>query len=118
MFRLISRVGCGVCSNLRNASLLLAVTMALLLFCLPVSAQLNTGRISGQVTDQTGGAIAGAKVTVVDIARGDNRDLVSDSAGQYAAPNLIPGLYTVRAEFMGFETIERQNVQVEVGSDI
>jgi hypothetical protein len=118
MRRLSSKTGLVVCPNLRNASLLLAATIALLLSCLPASAQLNTGRISGQVTDQTGGAIAGAKVTVVDIARGDNRELVSDSAGQYAAPNLIPGVYTVRAEFMGFETIERQNVQVEVGSDV
>ncbi len=105
-------------SSARKALLALAPMLAFLLFCLPLSAQLNTGRISGQVTDQSGGAIAGARVTVIDIARGQNRELVSDAAGQYAAPNLIPGIYTVRAEFMGFQTIERQNVQVEVGSDV
>ncbi len=81
-------------------------------------AQLNTGRISGAITDQTGGAIGGATVTVMDVARGVNRPLTTDAAGLYAAPNLIPGAYTIRVEFMGFQTIERQNVQVDAGSDI
>ena len=104
--------------NLRNASFVLTVMVAAFLVCLPLGAQVNTGRVSGQVTDQTGGAISGVKVTVIDVARGENRDLVSDAAGQYAAPNLLPGIYTVRAEFMGFETVNRENVQVTAGSDI
>lgn len=91
---------------------------AALLLCLPASAQTNTGRISGAITDQTGGAINGAMVTVIDVARGVNRDLVADAAGLYAAPNLLPGVYTVRAAFMGFETVNRENVQVTAGSDI
>lgn len=92
--------------------------LALLSFALPVSAQLNTGRISGQVTDQQGGSIGGATVTVIDVARGQNRVLTADAAGAYAAPNLTPGIYTVRAEFMGFQTVERQNVEVTVGGDV
>jgi carboxypeptidase family protein len=107
-----------VWSKLSKTSLMLAATFAALLLCLPASAQLNTGRISGQITDQTGGAIAGATVTVIDVARGQNRALTSDAAGDYAAPNLTPGIYTVRAEFMGFQTIERQNVEVTVGGDV
>jgi len=85
---------------------------------LPLRAQLNTGRVSGAITDQTGGAIAGATVTVVDVARGVSRPLTTDSAGLYAAPNLTPSAYTVRVEFMGFQTVERQNVQVDAGSDV
>ena len=107
-----------VWSDVRKTSFLLAAAVVALLICLPASAQLNTGRISGQVTDQSGGAIAGATVTVIDIARGDNRALTSDSSGDYAAPNLTPGIYTVRGAFMGFQTVERQNVEVTVGSDI
>ena len=107
-----------VWSNLRKTSWLMAATIAALLICLPASAQLNTGRISGQVTDQIGGAIAGATVTVIDVARGDNRALTADSPGDYAAPNLNPGIYTVRAAFMGFQTIERQNIEVTVGGDV
>ena len=57
-------------------------------------------------------------VTVVDVARGVSRPLTTDSAGLYAAPDLTPGTYTVRAEFMGFKTIERQNVMLDAGGDV
>ena len=49
-----------------------------LLFCLPGFAQLNLGSIHGAITDQTGGAIVGATVNVVDVARGTSRPLISD----------------------------------------
>jgi hypothetical protein len=104
--------------SIRLSTFVLTATLAALFLCIPTSAQVNTGRISGAVTDQTGGAIGGAKVTVVDVARGQNRDLVADAAGEYAAPNLLPGIYTVRAEFMGFETVNRENVQITAGGDV
>ena len=92
--------------------------VAVFSICLPISAQLNTGRISGQVTDQTGGVIAGATVSVTDVARGQTRPLTTDSAGAYAAPNLLPGTYTVHIESQGFQALDRQNVVVTAGSDI
>lgn len=113
-----TKSGLGVWRRFRTLSLFFTGLLVLLSFALPASAQLNTGRISGQVTDQQGGAIAGATVTVIDVARGENRTLTTDSSGNYAAPNLTPGLYTVRAEFMGFQTVDRQNVQVDVGGDV
>ncbi len=94
------------------------LALGLACFAAPMFAQVNTGRVSGQITDQTAGAVSGAKVTVIDVARGDNRVLAADAAGEYAAPNLLPGIYTVRAEFMGFETVNRENVQVTAGSDV
>ena len=118
MLAVSARLGSATGKFIAQTFFVLGIAFALVVWNLPLSAQLNTGRISGQVTDNTGGAIAGAKVTVIDIARGQNRVLMTDAAGQYAAPNLIPGIYTVRAEFTGFQTIERQNVQVEVGSDV
>jgi hypothetical protein len=103
--------------NVRKTALLLA-TMAALLMGVPVSAQVNTGRISGAVTDQSGGVIVGATVNIIDVARGESRPLTTDSAGLYAAPNLTPGIYTVRAEAQGFQVFQRQNVEVTVGSDV
>jgi hypothetical protein len=97
---------------------LLVVSMAVLLFCLPVSAQLNLGRILGNITDQSGGVIAGATVTVVDAARGVARTLTTDSAGGFSAPSLVPSTYTVKVEFKGFKTVERQNVEVGVGQEL
>ena len=47
-----------------------------------------------------------------------SRTLTSDDAGEYNAPNLTPGAYTVRAEAKGFKKLERQNVVIEVGKEV
>lgn len=96
----------------------LAVFLAAVLFSLPAFPQGNTGRILGTVTDQSGGYVAGATVTVSDVARGVTQTLTTDSDGAYLAINLIAGTYTVKAEFKGFKTFERKNVIVEVGKDL
>src|ERR1700730_7202195 len=88
-----------------------------LLALTPAFPQGNTGRILGIVTDQSGGYVSGATVTVTDPARGVTQTLTSDTDGAYVAINLIAGIYTVRAEIKGFKVFERKNVQVEVGKD-
>jgi len=93
------------------------VILLVALFSLPAFSQLNLGRILGNVTDSTGGVIAGAKVTVTDQDRGASRALTSDETGAFAAPSLTPGNYTVRVEAAGFNISERRDVQVQVGSD-
>src|SRR5205814_9677434 len=60
----------------------------------------------------------GATVTVIDVARGVTRSLVTDGAGQYVALNVTPGTYTIRAEIKGFRTVEHSGVLVEVGQNI
>jgi hypothetical protein len=77
----------------------------------------STGRILGEVTDQTGGAVAGATVSVTDTQRGTTRTLATDEAGAYNAPELLPGSYVVRAQFAGFKETERQNIVVEVAKE-
>jgi hypothetical protein len=92
--------------------------LIILLLSVPAFSQGNAGRILGTVTDQSGGVVAGATVTVIDTERGINRTLTSDDAGEYNAPNLTPGNYTVRAEAKGFKKLERQNVALEVGKEV
>jgi hypothetical protein len=96
----------------------LGVSVSVLLLCLPASAQLNLGRIWGNISDQSGGVIGGATVTVLDVPRGVARSLTTDSAGGFSASSLVPSTYTVKIEFKGFKTIERQNVDVGVGQDV
>ncbi len=97
---------------------LLTVALAVIALSVPAFSQGNLGRIMGTVTDQSGGVVAGATVTVVDVARGITRTLTTDDAGEYNAPNLTPGAFTVRGEAKGFKKIERQNVDVGVGKEI
>jgi Carboxypeptidase regulatory-like domain/TonB dependent receptor len=96
----------------------LGATLLLFLICLSAFSQSNQGTIQGGIFDQTGGAIAGATVSVIDVARGVTRSLTTDAAGEYVAPSLLPGTYTVRAESKGFRTTEHSGVLVEVGQTI
>jgi hypothetical protein len=99
-------------------------TRVLILVVTMVAASLSSfsqgsqGTIQGGVADSSGGAIVGAKVTVTDVARGVARNLTTDDAGQYVAPALTAGTYTVRAEAGGFNVLERNNVLVEVGQNV
>lgn len=99
-------------SRLKAIRVLSALQVAFV-FCLPAFSQANLGRISGSITDQTGGAMAGAQVTVMDTERGVTRTLTTDDAGAYNASNLTPGTYTVRAEAKGFKTIQRERILIE-----
>jgi hypothetical protein len=104
--------------TLRKALCALAASMGIFLISLPMFSQANAGRILGSVTDQTGGVMAGVTVTVTDVQRGISRTLISDQAGEYAAPSLLPGTYAVRAEANGFKTSEHADILLEVGKDV
>ena len=105
--------------SVRKAVLVLVATVGVfLVFCLPLFSQGNQGTIQGSVFDQSGGAITGATVTIVDASRGISRALTTDSAGAYVAANVTPGTYLVRGEAKGFQALERSNVTVEVGQNI
>jgi hypothetical protein len=96
----------------------LALAIAACLVSVPVFSQGNLGRLTGTITDQSGGVIAGATVTVKDVERGVSRTLTTGDSGEYNAPNLLPGTYAVRAEAKGFKAVERQNILLEVGKEI
>ncbi len=107
------------CWDARNKSALqlLGGVFAVLLLSLPAFSQGSFGRILGTITDQSGGVVAGATVTVIDTGRGVNRTLTTDDAGAFNAPNLTAGNYTVRVEARGFKTIERQGIGLEIGKE-
>jgi hypothetical protein len=90
----------------------------LLAVSLPLFSQSAVGTILGSIYDSSGGVIAGAKVTITDVARGTTRALTTDEAGKYTAPTLLSGTYTVRAELSGFATAEQTNVLLEVAQNV
>jgi hypothetical protein len=84
----------------------------------PVRAQSTAGRILGTVSDQSGAAVASAKVVIMDLERGTSRTLTTDEAGDYVAADLTPGNYKIQAEAKGFKTVQRPSVGVEVATDV
>jgi hypothetical protein len=102
----------------RTTVYLLGITLGVLLFSCALFAQGSFGRILGTVTDQTGAVLPGAVVTVIDTERGIARSLVTDQAGEYNAPNLLPSTYSVRVEMKGFKVLDRPNIVLEVGKEL
>jgi Carboxypeptidase regulatory-like domain len=102
----------------KNAVRVLGGLFAVLLLCLPAFSQGSFGRVLGTVSDQSGGVVAGATVSIIDTERGVTRTLVTDDAGVYNAPNLTAGNYTIRVEAKGFRRIERQGIGIEVGHEV
>jgi hypothetical protein len=97
----------------------LAVVMLVGLFAgMSAQAQTATGRILGNITDQSGAVVKGATVTVSDAARGISRTLTTDEAGAYLAPDLAPSTYNVKVEAAGFKTVERKGIELQVATDI
>src|SRR6202140_3541767 len=73
-----------------------------------------TGSFLGVVTDKSGSAISGARVTVTSQATGTSRDAVTDDAGHYTI-NLLPvSVYTIRVEYTGFQSVETKDVKLQV----
>src|ERR1035437_827744 len=62
-----------------------------------------TGTILGTVTDSTGAILPDAKVTVTNTGTNVAFRTVTSSAGDFYAPSLNPGTYTVSAEAKGFQ---------------
>ena len=73
-----------------------------------------TGSISGNISDASGAAVSGAKITVSGEVTGLVRDTKSDSAGHYVIPLLGVATYTVRAEFTGFQSSEARSIRLQV----
>jgi hypothetical protein len=73
----------------------------------------TTSAITGQVLDQSGGAVAGATVTVTQGEAGLKRQVHTDESGRFSFPELRPGSYSVRVQAPGFD--EQVNASVAAG---
>ena len=96
----------------RKSFLVLAVA-AVLLFSGAASAQLQTGNIYGTVVGQDGNTLPGATVTLGGV--GAQQVQVSDGQGKFRFLGLSPGIYTVKAELQGYNTLERKDIDVSIG---
>lgn len=89
--------------------------------CFDASAQ--SGKIAGTVVDAaTGEALPGVNVVVTEkwsggeaVPASDVLGSATDADGYYAILNVPPGLYNVRASFIGFGSVVKQQVRVQSG---
>ena len=63
----------------------------------------TTSAIIGQVSDASGAAVPGARVTITNTDTALRRSAKTDDSGRFDFPQLKPGTYAVRVEAQGFD---------------
>ena len=92
------------------------VTLLVVVALTPVLcfAQDVTAAITGKVTDPTGAAVPGAKVTAIDTQRGTTWPTITNGDGVYNLPRIPVGTYNVKVENQGFQTSQQSNVTLQM----
>ena len=92
------------------------------MFCLMIlggqrlSAQIDTGGITGTATDSSGAIVAGATITLTNDATGVVLSTKSTSSGTYSLNAIRPGTYTLRGEASGFQAFVDKGLEVHLQS--
>jgi len=97
----------------RAAAGLLAMAVCLLVLCGGVLAQEFRATISGTVTDPSGAVVPAATIQVVETHTGTVNRTSSNNAGQYVAPYLLPGDYSITVTKQGFQTLSRTGITLQ-----
>lgn len=92
---------------------LIAVSSATVAF-----GQTTTGSFLGDVRDDSGAVLVGARVTVVNDTNGITRDTVTNEAGAFRVPALPPATYTLTVASTGFTPTTRRGVVLPIQGEI
>ncbi|HEY3936554.1 MAG TPA: TonB-dependent receptor [Bryobacteraceae bacterium] len=103
--------------DLCGGSLLVFAAAMMLLVSLPMGAQEVTAGLNGVVTDPSGAAVAGAKVTAKDLDRGSVFPTTTNGDGFYSLPRIPVGRYEVRVENRGFQTSVRSDIVLQLNQN-
>src|SRR6185369_65227 len=85
-----------------------------LLLLTTVSAQVNTSAIAGVVKDESGSVIPSAKVVATLPSTGQQRETITNAAGEYVIPQLSPGTYRVNVTAPGFQGSVVQDLSLNI----
>src|SRR4051794_36120307 len=98
-------------NHMKSSRLVLGI-LIVLTFCVAGWAQ--TGSITGTVKDPSGAAIAGATVIVSSPDKGFNREMQTNSSGDYNQSGLNQGVYDIIVTANGFKKYQAKGVKLDV----
>jgi hypothetical protein len=101
---------------LRGLRVCSLATLALaLVFAVPSAvAQSTGGRIRGTVTDPSGGAVAAATVTLINVATSSTRVVQSGANGEYIFIEVPVGTYEIDVTQAGFKKFIRKDLALDL----
>src|SRR5271165_2445140 len=99
----------------RHSILLVSLlALSLFLFNQASNAQSTGGRIRGTITDPSGGAVAGAEVSLINEATNTTRKTTTSATGEYLFLEVPVGSYEVDVTQAGFKKFERKGIVLEL----
>jgi outer membrane receptor protein involved in Fe transport len=97
----------------------LGVLLGLFVGVGPAGAQILTGSLAGTATDESGGVLPGAFVTVTSPALiAGSASTTTSERGLFRFPSLAPGQYTLEVRLADFATYIEPDVQIDLGSTV
>jgi len=78
-----------------------------------VQAQSDTSTISGVVKDSSGSVVPNASVILRNESTSLERRIDTNNSGNFSAPTLPPGLYTITVQASGFKKYVSQNNKLD-----
>jgi hypothetical protein len=81
---------------------------------LPLTAQSTNGTINGRVLDPSNKVIGGADVVVINDATGVQYSGKTNQDGIYVVPNLPPGGYRLQVSKVGFKTLIKPDIVLNI----
>src|ERR1019366_591720 len=81
---------------------------------LPLAAQSTNGTINGRVVDPSNGVIVGADILIINDETGVQSITKTNGEGIYVLPNLSPGPYRLQVSKVGFKTIIKPDITLNV----
>jgi hypothetical protein len=91
-------------------------SILVILFSVPIGAQVAGGTLSGTITDPSEKLVPQAQVSITNVATGITTTVSTNSDGFYIAPNLLPGEYQVTVSAKGFSTETKKGISLTVGA--
>jgi hypothetical protein len=93
---------------------LIALSIAQALLAGAMLAQSTSATVTGTITDQSGGSVASAKISVTNDATGTSRETRSSASGNYAVSLLPAGIYRITVLSDGFRPVTRSSIELKV----
>ena len=83
-----------------------------------IFAQAGQAELIGEITDATGANVPNVRVILTETKTNRTIETVSDADGNFIFTNQKPGLYLVKFEVSGFNTLIRENITLTTGERI
>ena len=103
---------------MNTRTLTISVPLLLSLLAIPAFSQLDTGTLSGRVSDASGAVVSNAQVTVVNTETNFTSDTTTNSSGIYRVSSLRPGPYRLTVIASGFKRSIRDGLDLHIAENL